>query len=61
MKIRLDENIPARLASVLERLGRSVESVATDRLQGLSDEEVWKAAREEGAFFVDPPRLGGLE
>ncbi len=52
MKVRLDENIPSRLIPELERMGHSVQSVATDLLQGRSDEEIWEAVRRERSFFV---------
>ena len=52
MKVRLDENIPARLIPVLERMGHSVESVAASKLQGRADAEIWQAVRKEGALFI---------
>lgn len=52
MKIKLDENLPARLAGVLERAGHEVDSVATEGLTGKPDADVWAAARGEKRFFI---------
>ena len=44
MKIKLDENLPARLGDVLSDLGHDVDTVIQERLAGHSEAEVWEAA-----------------
>lgn len=52
MKIKPDENLPLALVAVLEGQGHDVDTVGAERLLGGSDEEVWRAAQEEGRFFI---------
>ncbi|MGR9107534.1 MAG: DUF5615 family PIN-like protein [Gammaproteobacteria bacterium] len=52
MKIKLDENIPNRLAPILAKLGHQVETVAQEGLTGKSDVDVWAAACNENRFFI---------
>lgn len=52
MKIKLDENIPIRLAWILQNLGHETETVASEGLTGRPDFDVWAAARREGRFFI---------
>lgn len=52
MRIKLDENLPLALVPVLEDQGHDVDTVETERLIGRSDEEVWRAAQEEGRFLI---------
>jgi predicted nuclease of predicted toxin-antitoxin system len=52
MKIKLDENLPARLVAVLEKRGHEVDTVATEGLTGMPDPQVWDAVRREGRFFI---------
>ncbi len=44
MKIKLDENMPAQLAGILERLGNDVETVIQEGLAGHPDSDI---------FFLD--------
>ena len=51
MNIKLDENLPVRLAKLLTDLGHDTDTV----YKGLSsavDSVVWKAAQDTGRFFV---------
>jgi predicted nuclease of predicted toxin-antitoxin system len=43
MKIKLDENLPTRLAPLLESIGHQVDTVAEEGLTGKPDAEVWAA------------------
>jgi predicted nuclease of predicted toxin-antitoxin system len=52
MKIKLDENLPVRLAAVLGNLAHNVHTVAEENLSGKSDREVWQAAQHDGRFLI---------
>jgi predicted nuclease of predicted toxin-antitoxin system len=52
MKIKLDENLPARLAGMLAGLGHDVDTVYTEGLRGATDPDVWAAAQADWRFFI---------
>ena len=52
MNIKLDENLPHRLANVLKNLGHDVHTVHDERLIGHSDEEIWETAQKESRFLI---------
>lgn len=52
MKIKLDENLPARLVAVLQRHGHDVDTVPEEQLSGRPDTEIWRAAGAEGRFLI---------
>ena len=52
MKLKLDENIAASVASRLAVLGFDVDTVLAEQLGGRSDAEVWTAAQTESRFLV---------
>jgi len=52
MKIKLDENLPSGLATVLKALGHDVQTTRDEGLQGCPDEQVWDAAQAESRFLV---------
>ena len=52
MKIKLDENIPVRLAGELASLGHDVDTVASEGFKGRPDSDVWSAARREERFLI---------
>jgi predicted nuclease of predicted toxin-antitoxin system len=52
MKIKLDENLPAGLVSVLSRLGHQADTVFDERLTGRADDVVWNAAQRGGRFLI---------
>lgn len=52
MKIKLDENLPTRLARDLKALGHDVHTVHDEGLSGKADTEVWSAAQEDTRFLV---------
>ena len=47
MKIKLDENLPHRLATLLKNFGHEVHTLHEESLSGHSDKEVWEAAQKE--------------
>ena len=47
MKIKLDENLPIRLMSILKSLGHGVRTVGEEDLTGRADSEIWEAAQKE--------------
>ena len=52
MKIKLDENIPVRLAGDLAILGHDVDTVASEGLKGKPDGDVWNSARRDERFLI---------
>ena len=52
MKIKLDENLPLRLARPLKDLGHDVRTLHDERLIGHADKEVWEAAQKEARFLI---------
>ena len=52
MKVKLDENIPVRLADDLIRLGHDVDTVASEGMKGKPDADVWKAAQREARYLI---------
>lgn len=52
MKIKLDENLPARLMPVLQRHGHDVDTVPDEHLSGRPDADIWQAVRAEGRFLI---------
>jgi predicted nuclease of predicted toxin-antitoxin system len=52
MKIKLDENLPARLAALLKNLGHDVHTLSDERLLGRADAEIWEATQKESRFLV---------
>jgi predicted nuclease of predicted toxin-antitoxin system len=52
MKIKLDENLPAGLSSLLKKLGHDVETVADEGRVGQDDSAIWAAAQDEIRFLI---------
>lgn len=52
MKIKLDENLPLRLANLLEELGHEAHTVHEERLNGHVDADIWTAAQKESRFLI---------
>jgi predicted nuclease of predicted toxin-antitoxin system len=44
VKIKLDENLPVRLARALEKLGHDTDTIPEEDLAGRSDLQVWEAS-----------------
>ena len=52
MKIKLDENLPLRLATSLENLLHDVHTTSSEGLAGHGDAEIWEAAQAESRFLI---------
>ncbi|MCJ7504598.1 MAG: DUF5615 family PIN-like protein [Acidobacteriia bacterium] len=52
MKIKLDENLPRRLASRLAGMGHDVQTVGEEGIAGRVDPVVWEAAQRETRFLI---------
>lgn len=52
MKVKLDENLPIRLSTILKNLSHDVDTVTQEHLSGRSDVEIWRAAQNEGRFLI---------
>lgn len=52
MKIKLDENLPARLAGFLSELNHNVHTLSHENLSGASDHEFWEMAQRDGRFLI---------
>jgi hypothetical protein len=52
VKIKLDENLPERLADELAVLGHDVDTVRGEHLTGRPDDEVWGAAQSIHRFLI---------
>lgn len=52
MRIKIDENIPARAANILRQFGHETDTVPQQGLTGQDDIQIWEAAQESGCFFI---------
>ncbi|MEQ1740987.1 MAG: DUF5615 family PIN-like protein [Candidatus Nitrotoga sp.] len=52
MKIKLDENLPARLVPILQQHGHDVDTVPEENLSGRPDAEIWQAVSAESRFLI---------
>jgi predicted nuclease of predicted toxin-antitoxin system len=52
MRIKLDENLPLRLAILLKKLGHDAHTLQDELLLGHSDREIWEAAQKESRFLI---------
>ncbi len=52
MKIKLDENLPVRLANLLTCLEHGVHSTHEEGLDGHNDNEIWESAQKESRFLI---------
>ena len=52
MKIKLDENLPLRLATLLREFGHDIQTVHEERLIGHEDREIWEEAQKESRFLI---------
>lgn len=52
MRIKLDENLPLRLAHILSQQGHETDTVPQEGLAGQDDAHVWQAAQLAGRFFI---------
>ena len=52
MKLKLDENLPARLIEGLAKFGHDVDSVPQEALTGQPDTKVWAASQKAQRFLI---------
>jgi predicted nuclease of predicted toxin-antitoxin system len=52
MKIKLDENLPLRLAILLKDLGHDAHTLHEEFLIGRADSVIWEAAQKESRFLI---------
>jgi predicted nuclease of predicted toxin-antitoxin system len=52
MNIKLDENLPLALATLLKDLGHDVHTPRDEQLTGHTDIEIWEAAQKESRFLI---------
>ena len=52
MKVKLDENLPTRLARVLGQLGHETDTVPQEGLAGRNDDDIWAAAQAAESFLI---------
>ncbi len=52
MKVKVDENIPVRLADELSLLAHDVDTVESEGLKGRSDADVWGASQFDGRLLI---------
>lgn len=52
MRIKLDENLPARLVNVLAHHGHDVDTVVDEGLAGEQDTVVWSEAQKARRFLI---------
>ena len=52
MKTKLDENLPAGLRPVLEKLGHDVDTAVSEGLAGHGDDDIWAASQQSGRFLI---------
>ena len=52
MKIKLDENLPVRLAILLKNVGHDVHTAYEEQLVGRADSEIWAAAQQESRVLI---------
>jgi predicted nuclease of predicted toxin-antitoxin system len=52
MNIKLDENLPLRLATLPKTLAHDVHTLHDERLVGHADREIWEAAQKESRFLI---------
>src|SRR5437762_4256501 len=52
MKIKLDEKLPLRLATLLKDLGHDVHTIHDELLLGHADMEIWEATQKESRFLI---------
>ncbi|HJX84332.1 MAG TPA: DUF5615 family PIN-like protein [Candidatus Angelobacter sp.] len=51
MKIKLDENLPVRLASLLSELEHDVHTTQEEGLTGSPGPQIWAAAQRDSGFL----------
>ena len=52
MRIKLDENLPLRLATSVKNLNHDVHTAQGEGLTGHPDREIWETAQREARFLI---------
>ena len=52
MRVKLDENPPTALVTVLRELGHDTDTVCSEGLRGEPDDAIWCGAQEAGRFLM---------
>ena len=52
MKIKLDENMPTALLTLLSSHGHDPDNAQAEGLGGCGDDVIWRAAQEAGRLFI---------
>jgi len=52
MKLKLDENLPLRLATVLRNLDYDFHTLHDEKLAGHADSQIWERAQNESRFLI---------
>jgi predicted nuclease of predicted toxin-antitoxin system len=52
VRVKLDENLPQRLVSVLVDLGHDVDTVVDEGLKGAKDDVLWPAVQKAERFLI---------
>ncbi len=52
MRVKLDENLPARLVAVLVELGHDVDTVVGEGMKGAKDDDLWQAVQAAERFLI---------
>jgi predicted nuclease of predicted toxin-antitoxin system len=52
MRIKLDENLPLKLAASLKALGHDVDTVFDEGLAGHADTDIWQIAQHEKRVLI---------
>jgi predicted nuclease of predicted toxin-antitoxin system len=52
VKIKLDENLPARLVRLLAELGHDTDTVSQEGFTGRPDSHIWTAAQAAERFLI---------
>jgi predicted nuclease of predicted toxin-antitoxin system len=52
MKIKLDENLPSQLTSLLIQFGHDVDTVHNERLIGYTDDRIWEEVQKGRRFLI---------
>ena len=52
MRIKIDENIPARVANILRQFGHETDTVPQQGLTGQDDIRIWEAAQVKDEYII---------
>lgn len=52
MKIKIDENLPYRVAVMLNGIGHDAHTLHEELLAGSDDRQIWNVVQKESRFFI---------